>query len=196
MTSNREEDETNSSRQFTEDDQAVRWHFDLSQNKCLRTLETTAESMVAPDASPSFLSIVLSTVTSPLFLDVVVVYWEGNVDRMVYYWLKPVVVVHLLPEDIADNALYHRRRFEQFREMYRTREFRLVLRVDVLDCIVEDVIRSLECVVETEKVKGGLDYFPCEPVIISEVQSPRTGLGNNHVGWPGSGRWGIRASAL
>lgn len=68
------------------------WHFGLSQNKSLQTLEITAESMVAVDAAPSFLSTALSTITSPLPPDIVIIYQDIDVDRMVYYWSKPIVV--------------------------------------------------------------------------------------------------------
>ena len=48
--------------------------------------------MVAVDAAPSFLSTALSTITSPLPPDIVIIYQDIDVDRMVCYWSKPIVV--------------------------------------------------------------------------------------------------------
>lgn len=78
--------------------------------------------MVVLDASPSFLSTVFSTVTSPLFLDVAI-YWGVNVDRVVCIWSKLIVVKYMLPENAVKNAPRHQQRSESFREMYRVREF-------------------------------------------------------------------------
>jgi len=55
--------------------------FDLSRIKTLRTLETTAESVAtAGDAVPGSLKTILSTVTSPMLLDLVIVYWDSDID--------------------------------------------------------------------------------------------------------------------
>jgi len=177
------------------DDQAVRWNFDLSRNKSLRTLETTANSMVDTDTAPSFLSTVLSTIASPLPLDVVIVYEDSDVDRMVYYWSKPFFVKYLHPVERAANVQHHQRRFKMFREMYMARKFRLVLCVDGVDCVteLEDATRVLESIVKVEKAKGGLDYFPYEPLIVAEIRSPRTRRNDYPVAW---GVRGIPNSAL
>ena len=88
--------------------------------------------------------------------------------------MKPVYVEHPLPEIEAENVQHSRRRFKVFRQMYRVREFRLVLCVDVLDCVVEDAMWALENIVEVERESGRLDYLVCEPLIISEMRVPRT----------------------
>jgi hypothetical protein len=94
----------------------------------------------------------------------------------------------------AINILHHQKRFEMFHEMYMARGFRLVLCAGVHDCVVERAIQALECIVEAEKGDGGLDYLLCEPSVISEMRSPRTRVGDPHVGWTGTST--IYTSAL
>ena len=75
----RRERKTNSSDQSVVDNQVLFQHFDLSRNRSLRTLETTAKSVNAASGSASdFFRTVLSTTTSPAPLDVVVVYRETD----------------------------------------------------------------------------------------------------------------------
>ena len=55
--------------------------FNLSRNETLRTLETTAESVTAAgDAALGSLRTILSTVTSPMLLDLVIVYLDSDID--------------------------------------------------------------------------------------------------------------------
>ena len=187
----------NSSPQFIANDQAVRLDFDLSRNKRLKTLETTAESITAAgDAASGFLKAVLSTIASPLPLDVVITYGDNDIDRCVYYFPKgrPVRVKYSPQEQRATVALHHPERFKVFSEMHRMREFRLVLCADVLDCIAEHAVGVLERVVEEERMNGRLDYLRCEPLIIFEIRSPRIRFGDDG---PGCMRGGfIHTSAL
>jgi len=174
----------------------VRGNFDLSRNKSLRTIETTAVSITAAgNATPGFLKAVLSTITSPPPLDVVITYREFDVGGNLRYWDKPIRVQDLHPVIQAPTARAHPERFKVFSEMHRVREFRLVLCADVLDCAEEYAMRVLERIVETEMMNGGLDYLRYEPLIISEVRSPRTRLTDDCAGQR-RGRWPIRASAL
>ena len=92
------------------------------------------------------------------------------------------------------DPLRHQQRFQIFHKMYMEREFRLVLCADVLDCIVECVVQSLERIVKAEMARGGLDYLLCGPLIISEIRSPRTRPCDAHAG--GTGTEAIHASAL
>ena len=192
---NRKQKQTNSRSQFIVDNQAVRSNFDLSRNKSLRTIETTAVSITAAGgAAPGFLKAVLSTITSPLPLDVVITYREFDVGGNLCYWAKPIHVQDLHPIIRGPNALNHPERFKVFSEMYRVREFRLVLCADVLNCAEEYAMRVLEQIVKTEMMNGGLDYLRCEPLIISESRSPRTRLTDDSAGERGKSP--IRASAL
>lgn len=145
--------------------------------------------MVAGGVTPGFLTTVLSTITSPLPLTVVVVYWEDDVGCSVYSRTMPVRV-DLTPT----KARKHRKRFKVLAEIYRVREFQLVLCADVLDRVAEYAMQVLEHVVKGEKVNGGLSYLLSEPLVISEMRSPRTRLGDDQVGWEVSPH--ISASAL
>ena len=187
----------NSSPQFIANDQAVRLDFDLSRNKRLKTLETTAESITAAgDVASGFLKAVLSTIASPLPLDVVVTYRDNDIDYCIYYFPKgkPVRVKYAPQKERATVALRHPERFKVFSEMHRMREFRLVLCVDVLDCIAEYAVGVLERIVEEERMNGRLDFLLCEPLIISEIRSPRTRFSDDNSGCMRGGF--IRANAL
>jgi len=153
----------------------VRRDFDLSRNKTLRTLKTTAASITYPgDAASDFLKTVLSTITSPLPLDVVVNYLDEDVDFTVWTRVRPAGVESVNLDRAAENAIEHQDRFKVFSEMYKVRVFRLVLCAGVLERIVE-----------TEGRKGGLDYLACEPLIISEIRSPCRRLMHGCVGYAG-----------
>jgi len=172
----------------------VRWHFNLSRNKSLRTLETTAGSIAtAGEAASGFLKAVLSTIPPHIPLDIVITYRECDFSCFGSTWAKPVYVEYPLPEIEAENVQHSRRQFKVFRQMYRVREFRLVLCVDVLDCVVEDTMWALESIVEVERESGRLDYLVCEPLIISEMRVPRTRLVDGSADY---GAWQIIASAL
>jgi len=125
----------------------------------------------AGDTASGFLRTVLSTVTSPLPLDLLI-----NYDGFVVICHRPLYrsVDWILPSERAAEALDHRKRFKMFSEMYAVREFRLVLCADVLDYAIEDTMRALECIVEKERMGGRLDYLPCEPLIFPEMRSLRT----------------------
>lgn len=171
-------------------DEAVHSHFNLSQNKHLRTLETTAESMIHRSANPSFLKIVLSTITSTLPLDITIIYQHYDFGYLFQWWEKPVPTV----EGWGGGDSYGQQQFKVLQEMYMVRGFQLVLCADVLDGVTEYTIQGLKQAVEKEKVNGGFDYLPCEPSIISKVCSPHTRLSDDCVG--GAGRSQINASAL
>ena len=172
------------------------WHFDLSRNKSLRTLETTAASITAKHAAQNFLTTVLSTISSPLPLDVIIDYDDVDVDRVRYLTSPGTFTCPLTLEDeITKNVLRHEQRFKLFREMYRVRGFRLVLCADVFNHSVGPAVQTLERLVRAEKEKGGLDYLRCEPLIISEKRTLQThGINGKKIGW--NQLWYTFSSAL
>jgi len=140
--------------------------FNLSRSKSLRTLETTAESVtIAGDAALDSLRTILSTTTSPVLLDLVIVYWDSDVD--INLDREPEL------EYRAACALRHQHRFTVFRGMHGARAFRLVLCADVLDETVESATGMLKQLVKAEKVRGGWSYLHCEPSVIAERRSSR-----------------------
>ena len=156
--------------------------FDLSRNKSLRTLETTAASITAEGAAPNFLTVVLSTITSPLPLDAIIDYDDVDVD-LVRASEGPRIFACLmtLKDAITENALGHEQRFKLFQGMYRVREFRLVLYADVPNHAVGPAVQTLERLVRAEKEKGRLGYLRREPLIISEKRTPHTGYDDDKI---------------
>jgi len=190
------EKRTNSSKQFIEDNRALLQHFNLSRNKSLRTLETTAESITrAQDNAFNFLRTILYTITSPAPLDVVIVYHDLDLGGLPGYCFRcepdPVCFLHGWHKGNIIDAPRYEHHSRVFREIHKARQdFRLVLCADVFDCMVEYGIQTLESIVDA----GGLDYLLYEPLIICERRTPRTRVGDYNAGW--SGIWPGVASAL
>ena len=79
------------------------------------------------------------------------------------------------------------------REMHSVRDFRLVLCVDVLDCMAEEATRLLGDIVKAEEAKGGFDFLLSEPSVVCEKRVVRTRLSDFNVGYSKSN---VPASAL
>jgi len=93
--------------------------------------------------------------------------------------------VRAAPSEQDAETLAHQERFKVFNEMYMVRGFRLVLCAEVCAHSEERVPQVLERVVEAERVNGGFDYLPREPLFISERQSGS--LRTGPVEYPGPG---------
>ena len=155
-------------------------HLNLSQNKSLRTFEVTASSIGCkiglsnwtPEPMTGFLRTVLSTITSPIFSEVVVVFRDFNFTGITPRPLPAQSIPRgLTPAEEADEALFHSRVFTVFREMHSTaQDFRLVLRADVWDCVGEYATGVLRQAVAVEKAAKRLDYLPSEPLVILRPQ--------------------------
>ena len=124
--------------------------LDLSRNGSLQKLEITANSLIstlkdrAPGTVPSSFRAMVSTVKPPVF-SVVVVYGGNDFYNAAYSWGTQA--------GLGDEGAWYSRQFEVFREMYKARDYRLVLRA----VHVGDVsVRELERAVAVEKAKGGL----------------------------------------
>ena len=101
---------TDSSKQFVAGDQALLQHFNLSRNGSFSTPNITAESINAASRTASnFLRTVLSTVTSPAYLNVVVVYRDVDLGGTHGWCLNcasdPVCFRHRLREDRCADVL-------------------------------------------------------------------------------------------
>ena len=189
---------TNSTRGPTVNNYALLQHFNLSRNKSLRTLETTAESIdVAGDAAFNFFKTVLSSIAPSTSLDVVVIYKEFDLSRIPHCSWCDYGIVRCYPNwprPKVSEDLRFQHHFRAFREMHSVRAFRLVLCVDVFDCMVEDGLEKLGRAVKAEKVMGELDYLFEEPLIIFERRSLRTRFVDQSAGW--SVTRAIHSSAL
>ena len=161
------------------------WDSDLSQNKSLRTLEVVARTIVSRygDHTPNlaistFLKTTLSTITSPVFSEVVVSYRDYDFAGVEFSpHLGSGILRNSKPAGRAKEASWHRGLFKMFRKMYTVRNFRLVLCADVWDYVGEYTVGMLKCAVAAEKAAERLDYLPSEPLVIC---SPR---GSPEGGW-------------
>ena len=199
------EEEANSRERLAVEGSPVIQHFNLSQHKSLRTLEITAKSIPLGGEWYSkfnivrvsdFLKTVLSSVTFPEPLDVVVIYrdvyprstplfWGCNrgcrCDR--HGWMTQL----RMDDDCFQQHL------KVFRGMHDVRDFRLVICVDNLDCMV-DGVQLMRRIVDAEKVKGRFDFLHCEPSLICERRMLRTRPEDFYLGWCSD--WELPASAL
>jgi len=148
--------------------------FDLSRNNSLRALEITSQSIGATcvglsgllEASPS-LKHALSTITSPAFSEVIVLYQDFD---FCYYWGTPPAFFPISQTARAGVASRHHKRFNLFREMYKVRDFRLVLCADVWDRMGKYSVGVLKQAIAVEKAERGLGGLPSE---LSVTYSPR-----------------------
>jgi len=130
---------------------ALRKNFDLSKCRSLRSLEITGENIArCSDRTPRFLGDLLSTITSSVFSEVVIVLEDG---------------------DIHDLRVFQCRLFSIARGMHEVKSFRLVISLEVWEgdrvCATEILKRHID----TEATKGGLDFLPCPPAIIFNTRA-------------------------
>ena len=191
---NREEDKHLLTGPFVANSRSLPQRFDLSGNQSLRTLETTAQSITrSADTASNFFKTVLSSVTTPALLDVVVIYQDIYPRNSPGCTREPVCFRHRRPMGLEMDAHRFQPHLKVFREMHSVRDFRLVLCVDVFDCIVEDATRLLGDIVKAEEAKGGFDFLLSEPLVICEKRVVRTRLSDFNVGYS---KANIPASAL
>jgi len=155
----------NSSKRFLVDNHELLRHFDLSRSRSLRTLETTAESIIsAEDTASDFLKSILSSIPPPAPLDIVILYRDRDLGARIECKIckptKPVCFGHNFQRQWDFYAECYRRQLKVFREMYSVRDFRLILCADAFDCVGGDAIRILEDTVIEEEVRGGVKSPP------------------------------------
>ena len=159
--------------------------FDLSQNKILRTLETTAESIDnAGDAAPEFLRTVLSSVAFPGLLEVVVIYRDRDLGGWPFCPTcrpDPICSRH----SVRPPLEHFPRQREVIREMHGARKFRLVFCAEVYGCMEDIGVRRLGSAVGEAVTDGRFEYLSDKPEIIYDVRSVRTRPGDYHPGTSG-----------
>jgi hypothetical protein len=90
---------------------------------------------------------VLSTIKSPTFSKVVIIYREIHFYKVLYPMDAQLEAMS------SGEAAWYRMQFDAFHEMYKVRDFRLVLQAsDVSD----GSVRELKRAVAAETVRGGL----------------------------------------
>lgn len=142
--------------------------FDLSRIKSLQTFEISASSIDSsshsPDEASRFCKYVLSTIRSPMFSRVEVMY-EGRDFRAAGCRRRfPPRLLQLSRDEEVEEVTKHRRRFNLLREMHKVRDFESVLVAFVWES-QRECVRLLKEAVEAEKARGGFgDHFP-EPLV-------------------------------
>jgi len=179
----RKKKKPNQTERFAEGNRVSLNHFNLSRIKHLRTLEITAESIVAAKSTAAdFLKTVLSSVASPIPINIVIIYRDrdfGGIPRCNFcgpesscFSRSPMLMVLGLG---------------MFREIHDVHDFRLVLCADVSDSEMAHSMEVLEVIAKVAQL-------PHEPLIISEGRTLCTRSIDCNVGW--SGNRPIVASAL
>ena len=171
----------------------------MSQNKFLRTLETTAESIdgSGSTAASDFFKTVLSSIATPERLDVVIIYQHFNFNYMLHQtWCDSEPGGSERQGTKEKHSQFHQQQLKVFREMHSVRDFRLVLCADVPGSPGDPKrvdMETLECIAKAEGVEEGLD---CQyrPLIVFERRLLRTRPSDHNTGW--SGKWWVLASAL
>ena len=139
--------------------------FDLSRNKLLRTLELPRVGLYSfHPLAPGFKQ-ALSTIRSPVFVDVVVVYEDCDISP---------------PVGKDYSVVRNGQMFEMLYEMRRVRDFELVLRADVRGCMRERAVQELEWVVSTERERGGLGDFSSRLTVTFGLRQSRHHLCELH----------------
>lgn len=165
------------------------WDFDLSRNKSLRALRVTTASidgefLFHSQAVPTnLLTYALSTITSPVFSEVTVFYRDYDfrgVARNRSAPSKPFIC-QMLPDEMAEDALWHCRGFDVFREMHKVRDFRLMLCPDVWDGIGWYSVRVLKDAVAEERAKGGFNNLSSEPTVVYSPRASHSEFSEGHL---------------
>jgi len=122
-----------------------------------------------------FLKYVLSTITSSAFFQIIVIYHNQDFNGIKPRGSDWPPFRELSEAERAEEASRHGQKFEMLRELYKIRDFQLVLSASVSGCVAEYATQMLEEAVAEEKAKNGFDdHFP-EPVVLYDphrIQRP------------------------
>lgn len=159
--------------------------FDLSRNMSLRTLQIATWSLDdALQACPSdigtrLLTYALSTITSPVFSEIIVFYRDYD-DVSAYSSWPGRCPLESSCQDInvirSGIASRHRARFGVFRTLHQVRDFRLVLCADVWNGVGRYSEQMLKEAIAAEKAEKGFDSIFPEPLVTYNLRESRHGL--------------------
>ena len=119
--------------------------FDFSHNTLLRSLEIPLDFAFPPSDRYDRTIKALSTIKSPVFSEVVIVFSE------VGCWQKPLA--------------------EVLREMYMIRQFRVVFCLQTLEKLRTPALQRLISNTEKAMAEGIYDFLTCPPVVCSRPVS-------------------------
>jgi len=107
--------------------------------------------MIRPsNLNPSFLGELLSTITSSVFSEVVMVLEDSDVHDVIPWGLFSVV-----------------------RSMYEVKPFHLVFSLEIWEGDRKRATERFKRLIDAEAAKGGLDFLPCPPVIAFNTRAAR-----------------------
>ena len=112
----------------------------------------------------------LSTIRSPTFSEVVVIYQDRDIPTP-YYQLDGLPALWLLsPTQQARFASERRTVFGLLRELLRAHDFKLVLCADVWGCIRIHAMQELKRTISEEGTQGGLDNMSSRLMVTSRLR--------------------------
>ena len=135
--------------------------FDLSQNKSLRILQVQANLIDRDSRGPAskFLKHLLSTITSPVFSRIIVLYGNQHFRGIEFYHSSRAFFSRLSQAERAGEVARHRMTFEVFRKIHEVRDFQLVLSACIPGSVGEELVRILEEAIAEEKGQRGFNGF-------------------------------------
>jgi len=146
--------------------------FDLSSNRSLCSLQILASyightsSDGSLDAASNFLNHTLSTITSPEFSQIVVMYfWYDFIGAESWKHPDRPPVRKTSQAKRSEEVLRHRGLFEAFRRVHKVRDFRLQLCANVWAPAGEYSVGILKEVLAEETANGGFNCFPSKPFV-------------------------------
>lgn len=145
--------------------------FNLSQNKSLRTLQVRACAVnyvlenFPPDTASRLLRHVLSTIQSPAFFQVEIIYLESDLSEAGAPHGCRSYPYKMSEAEFLEKALQHHKLFDVFRKAHKVRGFRLVLCANVREPMKWCSMQVLNQVVATEKAIRGFGGLSSEPLV-------------------------------
>lgn len=140
--------------QPTETWEGLLWNLDLSKSSSLRSLEIAVIlPSILSTAALNFLGDLFSTITSPVFSDLVIVLQSDCVS--IY------------------NRRFRQVLFGLLRGMYEVKPFRLIFCLESQK-VQDHTMAEFKREIDAEVVEGGLDFLPCPPVVVSHTRTTRS----------------------
>ena len=124
-------------------------------------------AMGYPSTIVSNLKNPLSTITSPVFSDVIVIFKDKDVPLMNYRQCGPFTPVRFPPYIEAAEASKRHRTFRMLHDLHKVRDFKLVLCANVWGYFEDCAVRELGRIVATEWWKAGGGNPSPEPLVTS-----------------------------
>ena len=123
------------------------------------------------DTATRLFKFVLSTIQSPAFSQVAILYQFCEFPALVLaHPFAETYVRQLTCNEETEEAEKHRKRFEVLRKIYKVRDLRFVLHAAIRDVVGEPVTRMVEEAVAAERARGGFDVlFPEPPVTFTSI---------------------------